>query len=188
LDISPDGTELATGGVDRRIRVYTLQPGSFVGLPHHLDASAEDEFPPPSYRTDRINITPDGVGNQAITNEQLPKYTRPHFPGGRPNQIVDATVRRYVLTRCYGIKDLQDPPYLPEPAAYIGHKQPVPQLREYVPTSPGINITEGHSKRIMALRYHPQRSALLFSAGWDNMVKVSMCNAVVWLSPTSTAK
>lgn len=172
LDISPDGTELATAGVDKKIRIYTLMPNSLVGMPHEVDASAEDEFPPPTYRIDNSSTTSE-VGNvQGVKHESSNGYSRPHFPGGRPNQIVDETVRRYVLTRCYGTKDLQDSPYTPEPISYTGHKQPVPRIMEYIPTSPGLNLTEGHSKRIMALRYHPQRPALLISAGWDNLVKV----------------
>ncbi|THD24888.1 Coronin protein crn1 [Fasciola hepatica] len=172
LDISPDGTELVTAGVDRKIRVYTLQPGSLIGMPHELAASAEDEFPTPSYRIDNSNTLSDGTNTQGTKRESSHKYTHPHYPGGRPNQIVDETVRRYVLTRCYGTKDLQDSPSMPEPASYTGHKQPVPRIMEYIPTSPGVNVTEGHSKRIMAVRYHPSRFALLFSAGWDNLVKL----------------
>ncbi|TPP62968.1 Coronin protein crn1 [Fasciola gigantica] len=125
-----------------------------------------------SYRIDNSNTLSDGMNTQGAKRESSHKYTHPHYPGGRPNQIVDETVRRYVLTRCYGTKDLQDSPSVPEPASYTGHKQPVPRIMEYIPTSPGVNMTEGHSKRIMAVRYHPSRFALLFSAGWDNLVKL----------------
>ncbi|KAF5399125.1 Transcriptional repressor tup12 [Paragonimus heterotremus] len=170
LDISPDGTELATGGVDKKIRIYTLQPGSVLGMPSELHDPCESATD--GAVTNRILVRKPETSPYHLFRVDAPKHTRLHFPGGRPNQIVDTTVRPYVLTRCYGTPDILDSPDVPEPAAYVNNPKLAPPLREYVPTSPGLNITEGHSMRIMALRYHPQKPSLLFSAGWDNLVKL----------------
>lgn len=170
LDFSPDGSELATAGVDRKIRIYTLHPGTVIGLPSELkdpcDWGTVNRYTGSTIIGRRIQAMIDA------TRDELPNSTRFHFPGGRPDQIVDLTVKPYTLTRCYGTPDLLDPPDLPEPAGYVSDPRLAPPLREYVPSSPGVNLTEGHSKRIMALRFHPQKSSLLFSAGWDNIVKV----------------
>ncbi|CAL8082657.1 unnamed protein product [Calicophoron daubneyi] len=167
LDLSPDGAELATGGVDRKIRIYTLQPGSVLGMPHEIKETINGGSTPAKSGTNKL------INIHQITNRPTPgKASRSHYPGGRPDQIVDLTARPYVLTRCYGVRESEIPPDVPEPAAYAQGEQIVPPLLGYVPTSPGVNITEGHSMRVMALRYHPEKPTLLFSAAYDNLVKL----------------
>ncbi|KER22262.1 hypothetical protein T265_09592 [Opisthorchis viverrini] len=170
LDFSSDGLELATAGVDKKIRIYTLQQGSVVGLPTLIKDDCADQDGPVT----RNRIIAERI--QALTLQStkvdLPKQTRYHFPGGRPEHIVDITAKPFVLTRCFGTSDISSPADFPGPAGYVNDPKSVPPVREYVPTSPGTNITEGHSMRIMALRYHPQKNCLLFSAGWDNLVKL----------------
>lgn len=165
LDMAPDGRELATAGVDRRIRIYTLQPGSVLALPDDCLSRCDDSL---GENGSQHRAAERG---RAYSQEGSPTR-RFQFPGGRPNQIVDKTVRPYELTRCYGTGDAAELPDVPRPIAYATSDSCEPPLREYVPTAPAVNITQGHSKRIMALRYHPQKPSLLFSAGWDNLVKL----------------
>ncbi|KAF7256932.1 hypothetical protein EG68_06096 [Paragonimus skrjabini miyazakii] len=62
LDFSPDGTELATGGVDKKIRIYTLQPGSVLGMPAELHDPCESA-------TDG-DILPDGMLTIVLSQQQ----------------------------------------------------------------------------------------------------------------------
>lgn len=49
----------------------------------------------------------------------------------------------------------------------------VPHILGYHPAGPADNLTEGHSMRINALKYHPGAQNLLVSASWDHYIKVS---------------
>nr|CAH8863900.1 unnamed protein product [Trichobilharzia regenti] len=178
LDMSPDGLELATGGTDRRIRIYALQPGGVIGLPYEIT----DET---SYNMSKGYHMPGSIKRSLIETARNKNYeilnnaverSRSNYPGGRPDQIVDITVKPYSVIQCYSTSETSQLS-IHEPAAFYSYYQQqnplaIPSLREYVATSPGINITEGHSMRIMALKYHPNKSAMLISAGWDNLVKI----------------
>lgn len=40
-----------------------------------------------------------------------------------------------------------------------------------------VAVTSGHSRRIFALRFHPQENHIFLTGGWDNSVKVRPCGA-----------
>ncbi|KAL7056631.1 hypothetical protein AAHC03_020828 [Spirometra sp. Aus1] len=172
LDISPDGLELATAGVDHQIRIYGLYPGSVTGF----------EKPKNTLDTRGHVIEPGPIScerkpeNFPLNNEPQPRLPRPLFPGGRPDQIVNRSCKPYIVNACYSTPYLPPPACeYPEPAGYSatpGNGIVIPVILGYKPTAPGENYTKGHSMRIMALRYHPKTPYLLASASWDNLVKI----------------
>ncbi|VDL89064.1 unnamed protein product [Schistocephalus solidus] len=172
LDISPDGLELATAGVDHQIRIYGLYPGSVTGF----------EKPKNTIDTRGHVMEPGPIScerkpeNFPLNNEPQPRLPRPLFPGGRPDQIVNRSCKPYIVNACYSTPYLPPPACeYPEPAGYSatpGNGIVIPVILGYKPTAPGENYTKGHSMRIMALRYHPTTPYLLASASWDNLVKI----------------
>ena len=91
--------------------------------------------------------------------------------GGRPHQIVDRSSKPFKhpdpSQQCLPIVALE----YPKPKS--NSRMSVPHILGYHPAGPADNLTEGHSMRINALKYHPGAQNLLVSASWDHYIKVS---------------
>ncbi|CAH8582574.1 unnamed protein product [Heterobilharzia americana] len=181
LDLSPDGHEFATDGTDRRIRIYTIRPDGLVGLQYEISNKTSDFSR--GYGGNQLSggmqkLTSDTLKNKNYEVLNKNNTYGSNYPDGRPSQILNTTVKPYSLTQCYNLHETHQLSTY-EPTAFSDQHQSdhhhffvIPSLREYLATSPGINIIEGHSMRIMALKYHLNKSTMLISAGWDNLVKI----------------
>ncbi|CAH8611351.1 unnamed protein product [Heterobilharzia americana] len=181
LDLSPDGHEFATDGTDRRIRIYTIRPDGLVGLPYEISNKTSDFSR--GYGGNQLSggmqkLTSDTLKNKNYEVLNKNNTYGSNYPDGRPSQILNTTVKPYSLTQCYNLHETHQLSTY-EPTAFSDQHQSdhhhffvIPSLREYLATSPGINIIEGHSMHIMALKYHLNKSTMLISAGWDNLVKI----------------
>lgn len=167
IRFSPQGQELAIGCTDGSVRLYNPESHKLVKCLNVTKDAAPTTcvryrplLPSSSKKTGRVLLCSNAAGHIQYW----------HVPSGKKIFQIHEKDNK-ILALDYS-RDAQYFASAGEDKTVRIYEETTKSLLLDLKMGVGSNSSEGHSMRVMCVKFHPNDNNLLFSAGWDDIVRV----------------